>query len=142
MEFFDQVCIDVRTGDIMNPLLPEDAQSNLILASSSPRRKEILQKLGFEFEVIPADIDEDFLDGEDFVSHAERLALSKAVKIRGLRPEGKIIICGILREPNYDLLKRSNTVKEGFYAINEKVHSMRFKTEKSRCRECEFRQIC
>jgi len=75
----------------MNPLLSEDLQRNLILASSSPRRREILKNLGFEFEVIPADIDEDFLEGEDFVSHAERLALSKAVKVSELRPEGKII---------------------------------------------------
>jgi len=75
----------------MNPLLSEDLQRNLILASSSPRRREILKNLGFEFEVIPADINEDFLEGEDFVSHAERLALSKAVKVSELRPEGKII---------------------------------------------------
>jgi len=75
----------------MNPLLPEDIQRNLVLASSSPRRREILENLGFEFEVIPADIDEDFLEGEDFVSHAERLALSKAIKVSKIRPEGKII---------------------------------------------------
>jgi len=75
----------------MNPLLPEDLQRDLILASSSPRRREILENLGFEFEVIPADIDEDFLEGEDFISHVERLALSKAVKVSKSRPEGKII---------------------------------------------------
>jgi len=75
----------------MNPLLPEDLQRDLILASSSPRRREILENLGFEFEVIPADIDEDFLEGEDFISHVERLALSKAVKVSKSRSEGKII---------------------------------------------------
>ncbi len=31
---------------------------NLILASNSPRRKELLGLLGWPFEVIPADIDE------------------------------------------------------------------------------------
>jgi septum formation protein len=42
----------------LNPLLPARPQSRLVLASSSPRRAEILRMLGFEFEVVPADVDE------------------------------------------------------------------------------------
>ena len=50
-----------------------------ILASQSPRRQKLLHQLGFEFEVIPADIDEDdFSDGVDPVEHVKELSLKKA----------------------------------------------------------------
>jgi septum formation protein len=38
----------------MNPLLSETSQRNLVLASRSPRRRDLLESMGFEFEVIPA----------------------------------------------------------------------------------------
>jgi septum formation protein len=50
----------------------------LILASGSPRRVEILRGVGWEFEVIPADIDETRAPGEDAVSYVKRLAHTKA----------------------------------------------------------------
>src|SRR5437867_2897535 len=43
----------------MNPLLPAHLQRELVLASSSPRRADILRMLGFEFEVAPAAVDEE-----------------------------------------------------------------------------------
>jgi len=38
---------------------------NIILASGSPRRKELMQKAGYHFEVITANVDESFLPGID-----------------------------------------------------------------------------
>jgi len=75
----------------MNPVLPESAQRDLVLASNSPRRQEVLRNLGFEFEVVPADVDEGFVDGETFTSHVKRVALLKASAVAGTR-EGKRII--------------------------------------------------
>ena len=49
----------------------------LILASASPRRRELLALLGVPFEVVPADIDET-PSGADPARLAERLALEKA----------------------------------------------------------------
>ncbi|MBX3043459.1 MAG: septum formation protein Maf [Candidatus Kapabacteria bacterium] len=50
----------------------------LVLASKSPRRKHLLNSLGFEFEVIPSDIDES-LDGQlPAEAYAIHLAFSKA----------------------------------------------------------------
>jgi septum formation protein len=50
-----------------------------ILASQSPRRQKLLRQLGFDFEVLPADIDEDdFSDGIDPVQHVKELSLKKA----------------------------------------------------------------
>jgi septum formation protein len=50
----------------------------LILASSSPRRAEILRNAGFDFEVAPADVDESQRHGEYATNLVRRLAEEKA----------------------------------------------------------------
>ena len=50
----------------------------IVLASRSPRRSELLARLGVEIEVAPADIDESPHDGEEPVAYVERLAREKA----------------------------------------------------------------
>ena len=52
--------------------------NTLILASQSPRRKELLQQLGYEFICLPADIDESVLSEETPEQYVARLALEKA----------------------------------------------------------------
>jgi septum formation protein len=53
----------------------------VVLASQSPRRRELLTLVGIPHEVRPADIDESVLPGEEPAPHAERLARSKAATI-------------------------------------------------------------
>ncbi|HEU4786258.1 MAG TPA: Maf family protein [Gemmatimonadaceae bacterium] len=53
----------------------------VILASASPRRRELLRLIGIEHEVRPADIDERYLPHETPSAHAERLAREKASAI-------------------------------------------------------------
>jgi len=53
----------------------------VILASQSPRRRELLTLVGVAHEVRPADIDETLLPGERPRDHAERLARGKATAI-------------------------------------------------------------
>jgi septum formation protein len=50
----------------------------LILASASPRRRELLTQAGFEFHVHPAHIPEDPIPGEDPITYVTRLAREKA----------------------------------------------------------------
>jgi septum formation protein len=50
----------------------------LVLASASPRRRELLAQAGFQFEVRPAHIPEDSFDGEDPIAYVTRLAREKA----------------------------------------------------------------
>ena len=54
------------------------ASPKLILASGSPRRRELLDRLGLVFVVRPVDVDESTQDGEDPTSYVERLARAKA----------------------------------------------------------------
>ena len=53
----------------------------VILASASPRRRDLLNLISLAHEVRPADVDETYLTGEQPAEHAERLARSKAEKI-------------------------------------------------------------
>ena len=63
----------------------------VLLASSSPRRRELLTMIGIAHEVIPADIDEAYLPGESPMAHAERLARSKADTIARVAPDAVVI---------------------------------------------------
>lgn len=66
---------------------------HIVLASDSPRRREILGRLGLAFEVVPADLPEDegaHLDAEPALA-AEALALAKAEAVAVARPEALVI---------------------------------------------------
>ena len=62
----------------------------LILASSSPRRRELLAQLGVTCRVIAADIDETPQVGEKPENYVERLALAKARTVWTKELAGKI----------------------------------------------------
>lgn len=64
---------------------------NLILASQSPRRAELLRRIGLEFTISPADIDEAYSAGEIPSEHAERLAREKAALIATRNPDAFVI---------------------------------------------------
>ena len=63
----------------------------VVLASSSPRRRELLTLIGIPHTVAPADIDETVYDGELPHAHAERLAREKAIAIARREPEAVVI---------------------------------------------------
>lgn len=53
----------------------------IVLASSSPRRRELLTLVGIPHRVQPAEIDEALLPDEEPVAHVQRLALEKAAAV-------------------------------------------------------------
>ncbi|NOQ51833.1 MAG: septum formation inhibitor Maf [Desulfuromonadaceae bacterium] len=58
----------------------------VILASASPRRKELLEQIGLAFEVIPSRAEEKELPGETPEEHVVRLSIDKASEVAN-RPE-------------------------------------------------------
>jgi len=66
----------------------------LILASASPRRRELLTQVGFRFEVIPAHINEDVRPDEDPVAYVVRLAREKAQVVREQLNDPQAIVLG------------------------------------------------
>ena len=63
----------------------------VILASASPRRRELLALVGIPHAVEPADIDESSREREEASEHAERLAREKAATIASRNPDAIVI---------------------------------------------------
>ena len=63
----------------------------IVLASQSPRRRDLLTLIGIPHQVRPADVDETPLPDEDPLEHAERLARAKAHRLAGEQP-GAIVV--------------------------------------------------
>ncbi len=64
----------------------------IILASASPRRAELLQQIGLDFDVASSDIDESVMDNESVVAYVQRMAQEKAQVARQQYTPGDIII--------------------------------------------------
>ena len=60
----------------------------VILASSSPRRRDLLQQIGLDFAVMPADVDERLVPDEAPEEYALRVALDKARASSSLTSKG------------------------------------------------------
>ena len=64
----------------------------LVLASASPRRRDLLTQVGYKFQVIPAEVCEDVRPGEEPILYVLRLAREKAeavarsAEVLGLAP--------------------------------------------------------
>jgi len=58
----------------------------LILASASPRRRELLQLAGIPLEIIPSQADESFCHGESPEEHVRRVARAKAIDVGRQHP--------------------------------------------------------
>lgn len=65
---------------------------NLVLASKSPRRKELLGLLDLDFEIITADTDESMDSTLPVSDEVARLSLKKALAVKDLVSPDKIII--------------------------------------------------
>ncbi len=61
----------------------------IVLASASPRRRQLLELLGLSAEVVPSNIDETWRNGEAPAAHAERLAREKVSALH--RPEAAVV---------------------------------------------------
>ncbi len=63
----------------------------LILASASKRRAELLTAAGFDFDVVPADIDETARPFESPVEYVARIARDKAVRVSTTHPNAVVL---------------------------------------------------
>jgi septum formation protein len=70
----------------------------LVLASASPRRKELLAQAGYRFQVLAANIPESHIPGEDAVALVTRLSAEKAQSIFNRlmieEPEPPLLVLG------------------------------------------------
>ena len=99
----------------------------IILASASPRRKELLEKIGLEFEVEPGDYEEDIGSGIEPHELAQKISLKKAEVVASKRKNALVIaadtfiVCGgkILGKPHTE-----DEARKMLETINGRAHSV------------------
>ena len=79
-----------RHVDRQSEVVREPARQ-VILASRSPRRAELLTSAGIAFEVLAADIDETPHTNEAPAAYVERLAIEKARAVFVMRPDARVL---------------------------------------------------
>ena len=75
---------------MMEYLFKTSAETEIILASASPRRSEILSSMGIEFQIVPSGVDEESIKGPPEVL-VERLSLLKAEDVSRSYPNHWIV---------------------------------------------------
>ena len=63
----------------------------VLLASASPRRRELLERVGLALEVVPADVDESPLPGESAEDYVVRVAADKAHAVHSSRRDRVVL---------------------------------------------------
>ena len=105
-----------------------------ILASASPRRKDLLRSAGLKLKIIPTSTDETYLQGETPAAHVKRLSRDKANAVAPGHPNALVlgadtivVIDGLIlgkpknkkqaREMLQRLSNRTHTVFTGFTLV-------------------------
>jgi septum formation protein len=87
-------------------------KSQLILASKSPRRYELLKQVGLDFEVIPSGVAEDFFNTESPREHVLRLAEAKAREVASKYPDRWVIAADTIVYINGSILGKPKSREE------------------------------
>ena len=102
-------------------------EHRIILASSSPRRKELLTQIGLSFTVYPADVDESILEGERPEAYASRLALDKARAAAERAGDGIVIAADTIVVVNGSVLGKpadATDARRMLHLLSGKEHSV------------------
>ncbi|MCX8072152.1 MAG: Maf family protein [Candidatus Binatia bacterium] len=86
--------------------------TRLVLASASPRRRELLTSLGVDFTIAPADLAEQPRTGERINDYVVRLASEKALAIAHRFPEAFVLGCDTEVELDGDILGKPSGEEE------------------------------
>ena len=101
--------------------------SKIILASRSPRRKDILEKLNFSFVIDPPDIDESPFENESPIVYVQRISAAKADLVAQRHDQQCIVIAADTTvELNGEIFGQPRDLDEARFMI----HKLSSKTHK------------
>lgn len=89
----------------------------IVLASKSPRRKEILQNLGYTFEIWPAKKEEVFELDLGLDQALKKVALSKALEVQTLYPDEIIVSADTIVCVDDKILGKPKSKEEAFSTL-------------------------
>lgn len=100
---------------------------NIILASSSPRRKKLLEQIGLEFEIDPSNYEEDMSLKMEPNKLAEFLSLGKAEDVAQRHKDSIIISADTIVAVDNEVFRKPITPERAKYMLqklSERAHSV------------------
>ena len=94
-------------------------KNKFILASASPRRKELLELVGLEFDVVPSDVDEAFHETETPRDHVMRLSREKALAVTAMHPDAWVLGADTIVLVSGEILGKPQTKDEAREMLRE-----------------------
>ncbi|ANB59917.1 Maf family protein [Anoxybacteroides amylolyticum] len=101
--------------------------TQLILASSSPRRRQLLEMAGLRFDVLVSEIDEQIQSNESPEQIVQTLAVQKAKAVQPTNPNAYIIGADTIVVYNGQILGKPKTTEEAhemLRALSGKTHDV------------------
>lgn len=101
--------------------------ARIILASSSPRRKELLEQVGLKFEILSPDIDESVCIGESADHYVQRLAEQKAQAILAQFPDAIVIAADTSLVLDHKIIGKPESKQHAFEiwtALSDRQHNV------------------
>ena len=101
--------------------------ARIILASSSPRRKELLEQVGLKFEIFSPDIDESVHVGESADYYVQRLAEQKAQAILAQFPDAIVIAADTSLVLDHKIIGKPESKQHAFEiwtALSDRQHDV------------------
>lgn len=91
----------------------------LVLGSVSPRRKELMSMGGWEFDVLPAQVNEDLLPGEGAREYVLRMAETKACEVAKHTSAGSLVIAAdtTVVDPQGTILAKPSDDQEAYQML-------------------------
>ena len=104
-----------------------EKMSKVILASQSPRRKELLSLLNIEYTAIPADIEETINPNNDLVKEIEKLSYQKAFHVFKEHKDAIVIGSDTIVKMNNEILgkpKNYDEAKKMLQTLSNNTHEV------------------
>ncbi|WGX76710.1 Maf family protein [Paraclostridium bifermentans] len=92
---------------------------NIILASGSPRRKEILENANLKFSVITSDVDEKIFENEEPIQLVLRLAFEKCMSVAQNNPSDLVIGADTIVVLDNEILGKPKNEEEAFNTLSK-----------------------
>lgn len=94
-------------------------KQSIILASSSPRRKELMHLLGIDFEVVSSDAEEVINNDLSPIDVAVTLAQTKADSVAKKHPDKIVLGCDTIVVINHEILGKPKDAEDAFDMLSK-----------------------
>jgi len=100
-------------------LIPNIEKLDIVLASMSPRRYEILKSLGLDFKVVASGIEEEMTNSGDPVWFTHKYAREKGEAVAALHPDELVISADTVVALENHIMGKPRSEQDAFYILSK-----------------------